>query len=204
MGDEVHIPQQTGGLSKFHVSTPSYYALPNNHKPDPVPEFLNDCFDVEANMRFSDCVRDGTSDLVTSLMGTPISTSVMEQGVCRYEYTRVTIAVRKGLETSILVREPLREKDLRLVYLREDRYGTDWRRVFLRTIVYSFILSKFSLKPDQNMFELMAKEAKRYAEQVRAVKPTYFHIAQWVPATVQDIKTMLALLFTMGLVCKPN
>ena len=57
---------------------------------------------------------------------------------------------------------------------------------------------------DENMFEMMTTETDRYAEQVRVVEPTYFHLADWVPATVQDIKTMLALLFTMGLVCKPD
>ena len=39
---------------------------------------------------------------------------------------------------------------------------------------------------------------------MRAAQPTFFHLSDWKPATVQNIKTMLGLLFTMGLVYKPD
>ncbi|GFO30131.1 hypothetical protein PoB_005663600 [Plakobranchus ocellatus] len=45
-------------------------------------EVLSDCIDEKAGMRFSGCVRNGTSDLVTSLMGTPMTAPGMEQYVC--------------------------------------------------------------------------------------------------------------------------
>ena len=56
----------------------------------------------------------------------------------------------------------------------------------------------------EEIFEMIATETNRYAEQVRTAKPTYSHLSSWTPATVQDIKTMLALMLTMGLINKPN
>ena len=60
------------------------------------------------------------------------------------------------------------------------------------------VMCYFKAFIDDIMFQLMADETNRYAEQVKAAHPTFYHLTDWKPATVQDIRTMLGLLFTMG------
>ena len=57
---------------------------------------------------------------------------------------------------------------------------------------------------DEDMFALIAAETNRYADQVRAKHPSFTHLTNWEPVTTTDIKAVLALLFTMGIVKKPG